>query len=716
MPTNDCLPREKLKEYLAGWADEEQSDIIETHLGQCLSCEQTVVQLEADPDTLIDLLRSEDIAINAEPVKPDSLLATALSQARHQIASEDGSRGSEQWQDPPADVAAYEILSPLGRGGMGTVYLARHRKLRKQVAIKILPARSFRNDVFAARFEREIRAAGGLEHPSIVRATDAGVHQGTHYLVMEHINGMDLSRLSRLTGKLSIANACEIMRQAAMGLSYAHAQGIVHRDIKPSNLMLDRSGAAKILDFGLARVGPWDEVTADLTTVGQLMGTLDYMAPEQAERADAVDYRADLYSLGATLFRLLCGRAPLSASPDLSPLAKLRLLATHEAPRLDTLRTDAPSELVAIVKSLMSRDPAARPASAAHVAEQLEPLANGHDLPELARHASQLQDSTHADSDRGAVSLPQLTVDIGRVTERSAGKWIAAALLGFLIILGTVLITLETQKGQLVIRSEAPVTVELLKDGENYKTLRIEPGITTTKLFAGKYMVVLAAGSDSLEVAAANITIKQGRTEIAEVRSSVAADAALQTAADSRISDFTHALLGGSRSAATEPMYETKPLSHWLDLVARERSGTALGQAFSAVKALVSPKTSEQITQTLLGILPQMNGTASIVVASNREQIDPIAFNILRKANPGPAYAELVVRELNKTDDPQWRDRLLESFYHAEQHLQPLLQWIHDEAPAAWWRAQTGPNLWDDLLHVARRVLRTRRVPAAHND
>ncbi len=146
-------------------------------------------------------------------------------------------------------------------------------------------------------------------------------------------------------GPLPFQEACKVAHAVALGLAYAHAEGIVHRDIKPSNLMLSRSGQVKILDFGLAQTELWEEASAELTTVGQLMGTLDYMAPEQAEKANGVDYRADLYSLGATLFRLLVGRAPLAATPNLSPLAKLRLLATSDPPSLGVLRPDLPKRL-----------------------------------------------------------------------------------------------------------------------------------------------------------------------------------------------------------------------------------------------------------------------------------------------------------------------------------------------------------------------------------
>ncbi len=178
----------------------------------------------------------------------------------------------------------------------------------------MLASRAFRSDEATRRFEREVRAAGALQHPAIINATDAGKSEiaqaeYVHYLVMEYIEGLDLSRITRALGPLSIADVCAIGRAMALGLDHAHAAGIVHRDIKPSNVMLSSSGQVKLLDFGLAQTTLWDEASAELTTVGQLMGTIDYMAPEQAERAESVDYRADLYALGATLFRLLCGRA-----------------------------------------------------------------------------------------------------------------------------------------------------------------------------------------------------------------------------------------------------------------------------------------------------------------------------------------------------------------------------------------------------------------------
>ena len=371
MQATKCPPRNRLKAYLAGRLDEQDSDVLERHLLECIECEQAASALDHDPDTLVELLQ-----LGPTPsAKPNSLELPARVESPLMLPA------------IPSVIASYELLKQLGNGGMGAVYLARHKKLDKQVAIKLLPALPAKMPEFVARFQREMRAAGQLDHPAIVRSTDAGEENGVHFLVMDAIDGLDLSRIARAQGPLSIADACEVARQAALGLSHAHEKGIVHRDIKPSNLMLDIDGQVKILDFGLAQVGLWDSGSAEITTVGQLMGTLEYMAPEQAERAGAVDYRADLYSLGATLFRLLTGRAPLAAAPDLTPLEKLRLLSTHKPPKLATLRNDVPAELSQLLDSFLSREPSSRPASAAHAAELLEPFCPGAELVTLVARA-----------------------------------------------------------------------------------------------------------------------------------------------------------------------------------------------------------------------------------------------------------------------------------------------------------------------------------------
>ncbi len=542
MSENNCWPREKLKEYLAGWADENQTQQIEAHLSQCAMCEETIVALEREPDTLVGIVSSLK---QGSPENESSELAALLAKAGdlvqadvHAVDRADHARSDDSASrvSAPAKVGPYVLQRPLGRGGMGSVFLARHQQLGKSVAIKLLPWRSTHREHFEARFQREVRAAGGLDHPSIVSATDAGQENGTHYLVMEFIDGLDLSRLVRAMGQVRLADACELIRQVALGLSHAHAERIVHRDIKPSNLMLNRRGQVKILDFGLARLGPWNEESAELTTVGQLMGTLDYMAPEQAERAESVDYRADLYSLGATLFRLLCGRAPLAASPDQSPLAKLRLLATEEPPKLSTLRPDAPQELTKLVAEMLARDPSDRPASAAHVAERLEQFCHSHDLSSLLRTAVEkvelLQPTTASSSkavgdvDNQITARPSSSsalhaAEANAKSSRSSvihWGWIgtACAAMAGLIYCG-ITIWIDSQSGWLHIDSDAKVSIEIASDSAPVKQWKIEPGANTTKLYAGKYRIVLKEGSDGVQLDQQQLLVTKGGVTIAKV-------------------------------------------------------------------------------------------------------------------------------------------------------------------------------------------------------
>ncbi|MBI2479966.1 MAG: serine/threonine protein kinase [Planctomycetia bacterium] len=228
------------------------------------------------------------------------------------LAFGDGDRDGED-QELGA-LREYQLLERLGRGGMGTVYKALHTRLKRVVAVKVLPADRLNDPAAVARFQREMEAVGKLDHPNIVRATDAGEVDGIHFLVMEYVLGLDVSDLVRRAGPLPIAEACEIARQAAVGLQNAHEHGLVHRDIKPSNLMLTADGQIKILDLGLARLH--DSQQGDLTSASQMMGTIDYMAPEQTSASRDVDIRADIFSLGATLYKLLCGQAPPTiASP-----------------------------------------------------------------------------------------------------------------------------------------------------------------------------------------------------------------------------------------------------------------------------------------------------------------------------------------------------------------------------------------------------------------
>ncbi len=218
----------------------------------------------------------------------------------------------------------YQLLEEIGEGGMGTVYRALHTELEKIVALKVLPTEQTKDERAVNRFKREMKAVGKVDHPNIVRATDAGEVDGTHFLVMEYVEGIDLSKLVKRVGPVPIADACELVRQAAIGLQHAHEHGLVHRDVKPSNLILAKNGQTKVLDLGLARLHGQNAPQENLTSTHQMMGTVDYMAPEQFENAHGVDIRADIYGLGCTLYKLLTGHAPYSGPGYSSVFQKMK--------------------------------------------------------------------------------------------------------------------------------------------------------------------------------------------------------------------------------------------------------------------------------------------------------------------------------------------------------------------------------------------------------
>jgi serine/threonine protein kinase len=207
-----------------------------------------------------------------------------------------------------------EILDRLGAGGMGTVFKAPHRRMKRVVALKVLSKELAASGPFADRFQREVEAIARLSHPIIVMAYDADEGEAGPFLVMESVDGRDLATEVEKDGPMTPADAVERILQAARGLEYAHARGIVHRDIKPSNILRDADGVVKVADLGLARLGGSSAASSALTQAGTVFGTAEYMSPEQAVDSAAVDHRADIYSLGCTLHYLLTGRSPYQAS------------------------------------------------------------------------------------------------------------------------------------------------------------------------------------------------------------------------------------------------------------------------------------------------------------------------------------------------------------------------------------------------------------------
>ena len=281
----------------------------------------------------------------------------------------------------------HRVTERIGSGGMGEVYLAEDTKLSRVVALKVLPE-GWLNDTHAtSRFEREMEIVGRLDHANIVRAMDAREVDGTQFLVMEFVEGMDLAELIRLGGPLPVADACELIRQAAVGLQCAHEHGLVHRDIKPSNLILSATGQVKVLDLGLARFQLVELQGKELTGIGQVMGTPDYISPEQAEETRSVDVRTDIYSLGCTLYKLLCGRAPFETPEYESPLKKVTGHSRDPVVPVEQLRSDTPPPLAATLARMLAKAPADRYATPREVTEALTEFCGGCDPIRIIRDA-----------------------------------------------------------------------------------------------------------------------------------------------------------------------------------------------------------------------------------------------------------------------------------------------------------------------------------------
>jgi serine/threonine-protein kinase len=334
---------------------------------------------------LVDTLRQYRVVESAQLEELNKNLQSQFTDPRA-LARELLQRGwltayqvNQIFQGRAADLVlgAYIVLERLGEGGMGQVFKARHQKLNRVVAIKIIRQDRLSNAEALHRFRREIQVAAQLSHPHVVHSYDADQVGDRHLIAMEFVDGIDLSRLVKQYGPLPIRDACEYIRQAALGLQHAHEHALVHRDIKPGNLLLTKahraqaSGEIKLLDLGLARtmsiVG--EDTPSMVTRDGSLVGTPDFIAPEQARSARSADIRSDLYSLGCTLFYLLAGQTPFSGGSMTEKLLKHHWDAP---PAVESLRPDVPPIVSAIVRKLMSKRPEDRFQTPRELADMLE--------------------------------------------------------------------------------------------------------------------------------------------------------------------------------------------------------------------------------------------------------------------------------------------------------------------------------------------------------
>jgi WD40 repeat protein len=486
-----------LSNFGLGRLEPDAARTIEVHLEECDVC-RGLVEAQAD-DSLVRLLRTS-VYPQAVAATPDPNSATLPFNPATPCAIPDpGPR------NVPAELAGhsrYRILAVLGTGGMGTVYRAQHLLMEREVALKVINRSLMGSANLVERFRREVRSAARLSHPNIVTAHDAEQAGDWHFLVMEYVPGISLSRLVAEKGTLSVVQACDYARQAALGLQHAFECGMVHRDIKPQNLMLTPAGQVKILDFGLSRLGnetaananaaeltavPTEQgggglASGSLTMTGVLMGTPDYIAPEQVRDAHAADTRADIYSLGCTLYHLLAGKPPFSGKTDLDKV----LGHLDGSPRpLGELRSDVPAKLAAVVARMMARSPQDRYQTPGEAAKALAPFAG------LAP------------------------------TARSGGAWLAAIAAVLFLLAGLGIVSLVTRDRQRTSVPPAPAGEIIVDTVEKAGLLAFEQGgrrvqvldllnDSSCRIDPGNYDLSLTNAPDDLYLPVEHCQVKEG--------------------------------------------------------------------------------------------------------------------------------------------------------------------------------------------------------------
>jgi tRNA A-37 threonylcarbamoyl transferase component Bud32 len=479
--TNAIHPSpDQLSAFALGKLSDADIATVSEHVAECAACRAAA---GAATDSFIDLLRAVQAATAAGGADQTS---SADASGRPDPHAEQIALPAELCDHP-----RYRFVRFLGQGGMGAVYLAEHKVLKQPRAVKVIKPALIGAPRAVERFAKEIELLAKLHHAHIVQAYDAEQAGDLHFLVMEYVEGETLAAVLKQRGPLPVELACDYVRQAALGLQYAHEQALVHRDLKPANLLLTREGSVKILDFGLGRLASESCGSPPaLTDEHVLMGTPDYMAPEQILGAHAVDARADIYSLGCSLFCLLAGRPPFHGATGMEvALAHLQ----HTLPSLREIRPDVPAELSGFVERMLAKKPEQRQQTASEVVQGLA---------SFIHHAAARTDTVSTtDTTSGEQEPSAPLTEAGRPLPKSAPASIAArpllrhrllwagvalALLAVsgLALWGTVL-RVRTADGTIVLE-QVPEGAEVFVDGERLTlkprgqnepvTIRVEPG------------------------------------------------------------------------------------------------------------------------------------------------------------------------------------------------------------------------------------------------
>ncbi|MCA9174446.1 MAG: serine/threonine protein kinase [Planctomycetales bacterium] len=623
-----CISSDQMTSYLLGRLDDHDSSAIEQHLGDCRHCEQLARQLEREGDSLTSHLRLEQGPFSADAAHsadPDwSQCLARLSRLPQLDAPLKISPAR------PPQVYHYRLEEVLGHGGMGVVYRSQHPQLHRPVAVKVLSAARAADEESIQRFQLEMRAAGQLDHPGIVRAVDAGVWEGTYYLVMELIDGINLAELVRRLGPLDARVACALISAAADAIAYAHQRDVIHRDIKPSNILLSRAGEVKVLDFGLARLEHGGLSCHDETTAGRLIGTLDYIAPEQATGQDPIDSRVDTYGLGATLYWLLSGKPPHGRSKDRPILDHLQRVTGSVPQPLEQLRADLPPELCQVVGNLLERSPRDRPSGSDAIARLLAPWAAA-DLGAVARDA--LQAAPTAPATSHPLSAPNLlgvsqdepraaiaAIETTKPSRRMASWLVAAGLLLAGAASGAAGLTFWLNSGDGVVRIDSEVDqiqLQLIRDGRVAQQIEVRTGADQSVVRVGTYEVKIAGATDHVRYEPRSLSIMRGQQQVVRITREPAPSGAAQNAVAGTASTLSPApmptLTPDTEPAPPEETHRGRTLSEWSDLVRREQDHTTLLEGIQALGLLSNETTHWHTFQTLADVIAKNEaGSASV--------------------------------------------------------------------------------------------------------
>ena len=487
-----CLTSETLEQLASGELAPASIREIETHVDDCERCRQMLTAVESDSqwqEEIFPVLRMrEDLNFQRAESSDAEYESQTLASVLRLLGPSD---------DPHmlGRIGSYEIVSVIGRGGMGVVFKAFDGALNRFVAIKMLLPHLAASGAARKRFAREGRAAAAVIDDNVMPIYKVDQWQGNPYLVTQYSRGMTLQQRIRDQGPLEVNEILRIAMQTAKGLEAAHAQGLVHRDVKPSNILLDGSvERAMLTDFGLARAVD----DASITRTGTITGTPQYMSPEQA-CGESVDTRSDLFGLGCVMYAMCTGRPPFRAD---NSYAILRLIADKEPRPIQEINSDIPSWLCTIISRLMSKRPEDRYADAAEVAELCEVCLAHAQQPTAVALPDALSRSV---SDRGGSS--------------SWRKWLAIASIVFLLVFAGSLFAIELNKGKLVIECASDnVPIRIMQGDVEVEKLTVSKEGATVKIAAGKYLVEVDGGSDKVIIEDNSVSLGRGEVELVKIR------------------------------------------------------------------------------------------------------------------------------------------------------------------------------------------------------